>query len=267
MAVKSADRVIQIFEAVGAVKYGITHSELVTVLGIPKSSLTMLLSNLVDHDYLQYDKLNKRYMLGWRLLALTGRLLSNLDIVSAGRPIIRELVSQIDEDVELAILKGTEILFVSKEECFQPLKYSVEIGDSAPAYATAGGKAILANLPENEISNYVKKARFVPTTNNTITSPDTLKKELEAVRAKGLAYSHEEYQKGICAIAAPIFDFRGTVSGSILVTMPTVRFDDKKKKSIEPKLLAASLSISRQLGFDPDGRDEQDMKQDTDEKC
>ena len=159
---------------------------------------------------------------------------------------------------QLAILKGVEILFVSKEECFQPLKFSVEIGDRAPAYATACGKAILANLPDNEISKYFKKVKFVSTTENTITSLDMLKKELETVRAKGLAYSYEEYQKGISAIGAPIFDFRGSVFGSIIVTMPSGRFDDEKRKFIEPKLLAASSSISRQLGFDPDSEIERE---------
>jgi IclR family transcriptional regulator, KDG regulon repressor len=249
--VKSADRVIQILETVGSKDDGMPHGELSRILGIPKGSLSLLLSNLVDRDYLTYDRSSKLYMFGPKLLVLAGRYLSNLDIVRVGRPVLRELVAEINEDIELAIMKGIEILFVYKEECSHPLKFSVEIGDRAPMYATAAGKAILAHLSEDEVARYLSAVTLASMTKNTVTEPALLMRELKNVRAKGVAYSREEYQQGVSAIAAPVFNFYGDVAGSATVTMPTIRFITEQKRFIEPRLLKAAAKISRQLGFEP----------------
>jgi DNA-binding IclR family transcriptional regulator len=249
--VKSADRVIQILEATGSKDDGVTHGELVKVLGIPKGSLSLLLSNLVDRDYLTFDRSSKLYMFGPKLLALAGRYLSNLDIVRAGRQVLRELVAEINEDTELAIMRGAEILFVYKEECSHPLKFSVEIGDRAPMYATAAGRAILAHLSENDVSGYLSAVTLASMTRNTITDPAHLVRELKSIRAKGVAYIREEYQQGVSAIAAPVFNLYGDVAGSVTVTMPSIRFITEHKRFIEPRLLIAATKISRQLGFEP----------------
>ncbi len=249
--VKSADRVIQILEAIGTRTDGITHGELSDTLAIPKGSLSLLLSNLVARDYLMLDGLSRRYVFGHKLLVLAGRYLSNLDIVLAGRSILRDLVREINEDAELVIRKGNEILFVSKEECSHPVKYSVEIGDRAPMYATGAGKAILAHLPEEELSHYLNEVKLTFLTTNTITDPAILMRELRNVRAKGFAYSHEEYQPGVSAIAAPVFNFYGDVAGSVTVTMPMIRSNTQQKRFIEPHLRHAAAGISRRLGFEP----------------
>ncbi|MBN1104092.1 MAG: IclR family transcriptional regulator, partial [Deltaproteobacteria bacterium] len=189
------------------------------------------------------------------LLILTGRYLSNLDIVRVARPIIRGLVAEINEDTELAVMKGSEIIFLHKEECSKPLKYSIEIGERAPAYATACGKAILANLSEDEISEYFSSMTLSSFTDNTVTDLDLLRRELQDVRSRGLAYVCEEFQHGISAIAAPIFNFCGNVVGSITVTVPSIRFNSEHNRFIETRLLRAAANISQQLGFDPDSQD------------
>jgi IclR family KDG regulon transcriptional repressor len=250
MVVKSADRAFQILEAVGLKSTGITHGELSKALGIPKGSLSYLLSNLVDRDYVTFDRLSKLYMLGPKLLALTGRYLSSLDLVRVGRPILRELVGEINEDTELAVMKGIEILFLYKEECSQPLKFSIAIGERAPVYATSAGKAILAYLPEGEASKYFAKAKLAPITEKTITDPEALKQELQDIRSKGLAYGREEFHQGISAIAAPVFNLYGDVIGSAVVTLPGIRFNSEQKQFIEPRLLTAAANISRQLGYE-----------------
>jgi DNA-binding IclR family transcriptional regulator len=259
VVVKSADRVIQIFETVGSYANGVTHGELSKVLSIPKGSLSLLLSNLVERDYLTFDRWSKLYMLGPRLLVLTGRYLSSLDIVSVGRQVVREFVAEINEDTEIVGRKGDQVIFLYKEECVHPLKYSIAIGEIAPLYATSAGKAILAFLPEDEISAYLSSVTLSPITKNSITDPEKLRRELKEVRGHGLAYGREEFHEGICAIASPVFNRHGKVAGSLTVTLPKVRFSNENRRFIEPRLVAASSEISRRLGFDgvyPGGPDE-----------
>ena len=82
-----------------------------------------------------------------------------------------------------------------------------------------------------------------------------LRRELQDVRSSGLAYVCEEFQHGISAIAAPIFNFCGNVVGSITVTVPSIRFNPEHNRFIEPRLLKAAANISQQLGFNPDSQD------------
>ena len=260
MVVKSADRAFQILEAIGSRGSGTTHGELSKNLGIPKGSLSCLLSNLMDRDYVTYDRLSKLYMLGPKLLVLTGRYLSNLDIVRIGRPIMKDLVTEVNEDAELAVKDGVEILFLYKEECSQPLKYSIAIGERAPIYATSAGKAILAYLPDDEIDRYFSSVKLTAITRNTITKGAALRDELQDIRSKGLAYGREEFHRGISAIAAPIFNLYGNVVGAVVVTLPSIRFNSEQKRFIEPKLLSAAKNISHQLGFDSDNKRVQKKK-------
>ena len=79
--VKSADRVIQIQNAVSASNTGMKNAELSAALNIPKGSLSLLLSELVEHDFLALRKEDRRYMLGPQIIALAGHYLHELDIV------------------------------------------------------------------------------------------------------------------------------------------------------------------------------------------
>ena len=110
--VKSADRVILILETISVRDNGITHGELSRISGIPKGSLSPLLSNLVDRDYLIFDASSKRYALGPKLMALSSRYLSTYHLVRISRPIMQDLVGEINEDAELAVMKDSEILFL-----------------------------------------------------------------------------------------------------------------------------------------------------------
>ena len=250
MVVKSADRAFQILEAVGSRSNGMTHGELSKTLGIPKGSLSYLLSNLTERDYLSFDKQSKLYLLGPKLLVLTGRYLSNLEFVRVGRPVLRQLVVDINEDAELAVMKDEEILFLYKEECSQPLKFSIAIGERAPVYATSAGKAILAYLSPELISKYFSSVRLAPITKSTITDVEALRRELKDIHAKGVAYGREEFHQGISAMAAPVFNLFGDVVGSAVVTLPSIRFKTEQKGFIEARLVRAAREISRQLGFD-----------------
>jgi len=252
--VKSADRVIQIFEAIGSKKGGVTQGEIAAELEIPKGSLSPLLSNLVARGYLTLDRLSRLYMLGPDLLVLTGRYLSSLDIIRISRPIVQELVSEVDEDTEIVVRKGEEVLFLHKEECSKPLKYSIAIGEVAPIYATSAGKAILAHLEEGEIEGYLRAVRLVSITKRSITSVDALRRELKEIRSRGFAYGREEYHQSICGIAAPVFNFYGKVAGAVVVTLPIIRFNRGAKAFIEPRLKEAAERISHHLGFPQDDR-------------
>ena len=254
--VKSADRVIQILEAIGSSEEGKTHGELASSLTIPKSSLSLLLANLVDREYVSLSGTDRKYVLGPQVLVLAGRYLSSLDIARLGQPVLKRITRSIDESAEIAIKRGHEIMIIAKEDCSRPLARMIQMGERAPIYATAGGKAILAHLSDEDIAQYLSTAKLTPITKATITDPEVLRRELNTIRSGALARSHEELYEGITAVASPVFDLSGHVVASIVLPVLTIRYTPDKEEKAEKILRRASIELSHQLGFDtgPHGR-------------
>jgi len=248
--VKSADRVIQILEAVGLEREGVTHGDLVSALNIPKSSLSSLLATLVERQYLSLEKSSKHYVLGPQILVIAGRYLHGLDIVKLGQPLLREITGITDESSEIAIRRGHDIMIVCKEDCSRPVARVIQIGDRAPIYATAAGKAILAHLPEEETAKYFSSVDMAPLTKNTITDLSVLQKELKRIRSGAPARSNEELDEGVIALAVPVFDFHGQVAASVVIPIPAMRFTKERQKDIERALRDGASELSHLLGWD-----------------
>jgi DNA-binding IclR family transcriptional regulator len=247
--VKSADRSLQILEFISLAKEGMSHKDLSRALGIPGSSLSALLSTLVSREYLNFDSISRRYRIGPEILYLAGRYLANFDIVRMGSPILRALVTSTSESALIAIRNQNNIQVVSKELCSESIQQVIDVGERAPLYATAAGKAILAYFNDEELKNYFDSVKLKPLTSKTITNKKILTRQLKQIRSGAIAYSLRENDEHIIAMAAPIFDLHRTVAASITVPVPVVRFSSEKEKIIEPALRAAAESLSHQLGF------------------
>ena len=250
MKVKSADRTILIIEAIAKEKEGLSHGDIAQSLNIPKSSLSSLLLTLVNHNYIVFDKPSRHYMLGPQLLRLSGRYLEGMTLVQLGRPIVREITASIDESAEIAIRSGPDIVIVCKEDCTRPLKMVIQIGDRAPLYATAAGKAILANLRDNEQEEYLSSVRLNAITAETIVDIDKLRRELKSIESGAIAYSREEFDEGIIAMATPILTHGSSVVGSIVVPVPILRFTPQKEATIQKVLRQGALALSDRLGYE-----------------
>jgi DNA-binding IclR family transcriptional regulator len=126
----------------------------------------------------------------------------------------------------------------------------IQLGDRAPIYATAAGKAILAHLSNDEIDQYISSVKLTAITKATITDAEVLWRQLYAIRSGALARSNEELHEGITALACPVFDLYGGVVASVVLPIPTIRFTPEKEENAEKILRGASIELSRQLGFD-----------------
>ena len=170
-------------------------------------------------------------------------------MVQLGQPIVHDLMMTTNESSALAIRKDFEMIVVYGENSSHPLRRSVEIGYRAPLHTSASGKAILAHLTDEKIDQYLSSVKMIPITPTTITLPETLREELRAIRSGALAYAREEQFEGLTAMAAPVFDLHGGVVAALVVTVPTIRFNEDLEKLIEETLQRASEELSRQLGF------------------
>ena len=109
------------------------------------------------------------------------------------------------------------------ETAEQTLQYSIPVGRRTPLHCTAGGKALLASLPAEELDRYFVENTLTRFTPDTVSDRGALLADLERIRERGFAKSTDEYVPGISAIAVAVHE-DGVAIGAVSVAVPTSRF-------------------------------------------
>jgi IclR family acetate operon transcriptional repressor len=226
--VKSATRTLNIIEYVVAHNRPLVAQEIATALGIPVSSLSYLLSTLVEREYLTRD--GRRYSAGpglARLQAPSG----SFTLADRTAPLVRTLRVQLNETTSFFVREGWEIEAIVTESSEQALRYSVEQGRRLPIHALASGKALLAALSDAELDRYFAEAKREKFTQSTVTDEKKLRSQLEAVRRTGFAETDEEYSRGIVGVGR-VVTIGGEPVGALSVAIPKVRFDEDVRRRV-----------------------------------
>jgi IclR family transcriptional regulator, acetate operon repressor len=150
----------------------------------------------------------------------------------------------------LHLHEGFERVTVAQVESNQDLRMTYrDLGVPQPLHLGAPGKAILANLPRNEIEEYFRHRDLIAFTDNSITEPDLLRAELAKIVEDGISISREERRPGVVSVAAPVFDASGHVIGAMNVCGPVHRVSDRQIEEIIPLVRDAAWETSRRLGW------------------
>ncbi len=245
-SVKSADRVLDLFELLARRGKGMSHAEIAEALGIPKSSLTQLVKNLLNRDYLAYAPDEKRYKLGSKFSLLARQTSQIQNIVSLAESLLAEVTRKTGESSALNLLEGREMKVVASISSAQRLVSHMRTGDLAPLYATSGGKAFLAFLPPAALDAYLGEVKLQPITPKTITSAIKLRKQLAHVRSEGVAEVFDEFTNGIVGIAVPIW-VNDELLGAINVALPSVRYNPKLRATAVDALKDAAEVLRERL--------------------
>lgn len=218
-SVKSATRTLDIIEYVVAAGRPLVAQEISNALAIPVSSLSYLLSTLVERGYL--ERAGRRYTPGPGLERLQVHP-GGFSLEDRVAPLVRTLRVQLNETTSFFVREGWEVEAILTETSDQALRYAIETGRRLPMHALASGKALLAALPGDELERYfdeVKLERFTP---STVTSEAKLRKQLAEIRKSGFSSTDEELSLGINGIGRAVM-LGGEVVGALSVAIPKVR--------------------------------------------
>ena len=216
--------------------------EVARALGLPKSTTSELMASLADQRLLSRTG-KGRYRLGWRLFELSQTLLDTTEYRVQARKVMKELVECWEETVHLAVLDGVQAVYVEKLQPTPAIKIWISrTGARLPAHCSGVGKVLLAHSEWEHVAELLEHQGMPALTPNTITDLEVLADELEQVRERGCAYDHEETLLGLCCVAAPIYDPRGTVTAAVSISVPDYRF-----RPTESKYTAAILDAARRI--------------------
>src|ERR1700760_3428967 len=187
---------IELLKAFSEDEVEIGISALAKRLGVAKSTAHRLATTLVSEKLLEQDRANGEYPLGIALFRLGTLVRRRMNVSEVARPHLFSLRQTTNETVHLAILDGTQIMYVYFLESTQAVRMRSDLGLRKPAYCTAEGQAILAFRPPEIVQAVIRKG-LQARTPQTITQPDGLMKVLDAVRQKGCAVEDEESEVGV----------------------------------------------------------------------
>jgi len=218
-------------------------------LGLHKSTVHRLMMVLEQHRLVVKHPETGRYRLGLRLYELGSRAIDGLDLRGRARPYLDRLQDEFGETVFFCILDEGQVFYVEKVESQQSVRTACTVGSRAPAYCTAVGKAMLAELSDVEVSKIVQRWGLKAITPNTITTATELKAELKAVRQRGYAIDDEEKEVGLRCIGAAVRSHSGKLAAAMSVSGPAFRMTKERVPQVGRALMEAAGKLSAELGY------------------
>ncbi|WP_037380049.1 IclR family transcriptional regulator [Sinorhizobium americanum] len=221
-----------------------TLAEVSEASGLNKSATQRVLYTLRALRYLTHSETTRQYSLSARTMDIGNAYLRSNPIVEATFPYLLEANKRSQETVNLTELDGSDIIYISRVPSRSVMSSYVTIGTRLPAFATAPGRAIMANLSPSVTEDLLKTSDFAAITPYTITTRHELVDELEKVRRKGFAIANQEAMLGDISTAAPIFGYDNHVVAAVNIAASTANWTVEK---VEAELSPIIVEIARQM--------------------
>lgn len=224
----------------------LSMTQIAEQVGINKSTIHRVLATLEKKRFVERDPLTGIYRPGIRLLQLAYLTLEQNDLRRLAAPYLRRLCDLQRENVNLTIMDDIDVIYLEVVESAQRVKLAATSGQRLPAFCTASGKAILAFMPEEKVKRIIERGmpRYTP---YTLLSPTELFENLHQTRELGFAISEQEYEDGINAVAAPIFDRSNQPIASISVAGPAYRLSRERMLEIGPQVVDTANKIAQEV--------------------
>ena len=246
-SVQSLDRALTLLELI-AQEDGLTLSEVAQRAGVPPSTAHRILSTLQSHNYVMHDEERGHWLIGVQAFEVGSSFLRNRKLDAIGRTIMRDLMEETGETVNLAIDDDGAVVFISQVESHHAIRAFHRPGSRGAIHASGAGKALLSALSDTQVRRILHKTGLEKFTAKTLVEPDRLFAELAQVRARGWALDDEERTEGMRCIAAPIYNEHGEAIAGLSISAPTVRMPDERIGELGPKVKRAAAAITTSIG-------------------
>lgn len=226
----------------------LTLTEIGAQLQVHKSTLHRLLNTLCSLGFVERDPDNQKYRLGLQLLTYGRRVVNDLQLRRVAMPHLEQLQRNSGESVLLSTLFEGKVLWL---EILRPPTRGYQLqwgGQTSYAHSTSSGKAMLAFGPAVEAEHICRTMGLPKQTEDTTTSWDELREDLDRTRQRGYAIDRCENTPRLCCIAAPVFGPEDKVLGAISLSIPINRFIPETYLPLVPLLKYACQDVSRGMG-------------------
>jgi IclR family acetate operon transcriptional repressor len=238
--VQSVHRALDLIEVIAARGGTAGVGEIAAAAGVPLPTAHRLLRTLVDRGYMRQAP-DRRYALGLRLVPL-GVAASTMTGAGTDR-LLGALVDELGETANLAMLEGSAVTYVAQVPGKHSMRMFTEVGRRVQPHCTAVGKAMLAQVSDQDARAVLASTPRTRYTAHTVTDLDDLLEQVAEIRRLGYALDQEEQELGVrcVAVAVPATEPRLAVS----VSGPAPRMTDDVVSRAVPLLQRTAASLAR----------------------
>ncbi len=222
-------------------------SDLVTALGIPKTTAHRLVGNLEEYGYLQKAFDRGQYTVAPRLLELASSIMHSAMTQAPIHAVLMDLTRRIGETSSLGMMRGTDLIYIDSATADSPLTLLFQSGQRAPLYCTSSGRVVLAHMDKRQLDSYLMSGPWERMTPFTIVDPAQLQQEIERVRAQGYASSESEFVVGVVGAAVPVYGPTNKLVACLSISAPSARKALTDLVEVIPLMQNASKRITRIL--------------------
>ena len=240
-------RAVQILDLVSELTTPPTFTEIVALLGLPKSSVHGLCATLVELGLLNRSEAGT-YRLGSHTMSWANGFLHQTDLVAEFQQLLNERRELSQFTVTLTVLEGTQVIYLACANSNAALGFTFRIGMRLPAPFTATGKAILSTFNDQEVSQRFSGQWPTPLTPHSVATRDELISELATTRLRGFSIDNGQIRDGMLCIGAPVYDFSGKVIAGLAVSMLALEATVDTIEQTGRKLTAISSCLSVRMG-------------------
>ncbi len=246
--VPAVKRAFQIIEMLAKHDSGARISEIHRALSFPLSSAATIVYTLADLGYLERDPVTSCYRLSLKMFGIGRHALDRKGLAAECHGLLEELVRQTGLTGHLAVLQGTDSMYIDRVQSDSLVQLTSYVGMRWPLHTSAVGKALLAFRPEREMQSMLKNLTLRKLTPHTISSKAALEKQLRQFRKQGYTWELNEGERGMGCVAAPVFGARQELAAAISLTGTTHEITRAKIPSLGAQVMRFAEAMSVRLG-------------------
>jgi IclR family KDG regulon transcriptional repressor len=233
---------------------GLGVKRLSELTGNDISRVSRTLEVLSESRLIDRDPTSRAYRLGWRFFALAA-CAAEPQLRRAASGFVRQLIDEFEERAYLSVLDGREVLTIISESPAHTVQAAGWVGRSHPyLYCTSAGRALLFGHNDDELTALLGDLEFSPPGPNGPTSFADFTARLARERKKGWVFADEEFEPGLVAVAAPVYDFDGRVVAALNLSAPKFR-SGTALAAAGPRLVEVATQLSSAVGYAPRPQD------------
>lgn len=204
---------LEVLRTFSRAKPHMTLSEIAARAGLPAATARRCLNTFEELGYVTRN--GRQFLLRPKVLEIGAVYLDSMDIETLTRTHLEEMARETGDSAAMAVLSGTEIVYVARASVRTLVRMEAHVGSHFPAHATSMGRVLLAGLSPEKLADYFAKSKLEKLTEKTVTDRAELEKAIAAVRRDGYAVVEEELALGVVALAVPVHDANGRVVAAL----------------------------------------------------
>lgn len=244
--VQSLERGLAVITTFSGERRSLTLTEIADRTGLTRAAARRFLLTLRDLGYVESD--GRQFMLRPRVLELGYSYLSSLPIWEVARPHLEQLADKVQETTSASVLDGDDIVFVARMETRRIMSMTLGVGSRLPAWATAMGRVLLADLDPEQLDRYFRRVSLAPLNDRTVTDEAELRSIIEQARVQGWTLLDQEVEEGVRSLAVPIRSPSGRAAAAVTVCSHALRVSiERVMEEFLPLVMETSERITEDV--------------------